>query len=233
MTERLWWKSTDPNPLLIFLQDGSSSERKLRLLACAFSRDLGKGIKDERFWNVVQIGERWTDEGNEPIGSREIRAAVNQLGDEAYDTRDFDTYIATLDVLNLLDPQYPLFMFVRSVPGVWGRLREIGRDAVDRLRFGISLRKQPPRPHHWCRFVRDIFENSFSPVAFSPEWRTDTAIALARTMYESREFSAMPILADALQDAGCDNPDILVHCRDTSLTHVRGCWVVDLVLGKE
>jgi len=52
-------------------------------------------------------------------------------------------------------------------------------------------------------------------------------------MYESREFGAMPILADALQDAGCDNADILDHCRDTALTHVRGCWVVDLVLGRE
>jgi hypothetical protein len=80
--------------------------------------------------------------------------------------------------------------------------------------------------------LRDVFGNPFSPVACEPEWRTDTAIALARTMYESREFSAMPILADALQDAGCDNTDILNHCRDTSQVHVRGCWVVDLVLGK-
>jgi hypothetical protein len=52
-------------------------------------------------------------------------------------------------------------------------------------------------------------------------------------MYESRDFSAMSILADALQDAGCDSADILSHCRDTSQPHVRGCWVVDLVLGKE
>jgi hypothetical protein len=81
--------------------------------------------------------------------------------------------------------------------------------------------------------VREIFGNPFRPVAFDAAWRTDTAIALARQMYESRDFSAMPILADALQDSGCDNPDILEHCRDTSLTHVRGCWVVDLVLGKE
>jgi hypothetical protein len=51
-------------------------------------------------------------------------------------------------------------------------------------------------------------------------------------MYESRNFSAMPILADALQDAGCDNDDILSHCRIDG-PHVRGCWVVDLVLGKE
>ena len=51
-------------------------------------------------------------------------------------------------------------------------------------------------------------------------------------MYDSREFGAMPILADALQDADCDSDDVLNHCRDASLTHVRGCWVVDLVLGK-
>jgi hypothetical protein len=50
-------------------------------------------------------------------------------------------------------------------------------------------------------------------------------------MYESRHFSPMPILADALQDAGCDNPDVLDHCRGPG-PHVRGCWVVDLVLGK-
>ena len=52
-------------------------------------------------------------------------------------------------------------------------------------------------------------------------------------MYESRDFSAMPILADALQDAGCDNDDILNHLRDATATHVRGCWALDLVLGKE
>ena len=80
--------------------------------------------------------------------------------------------------------------------------------------------------------VRDIFGNPFRPVTYSPEWRTDTAITLARTIHESREFSAMPVLADALQDAGCDNDDILSHCRDTSQVHVRGCWVVDLVLGR-
>ena len=80
--------------------------------------------------------------------------------------------------------------------------------------------------------IRDIFGITFSSVNFSAEWRTDTALALARQMYESRDFSAMPILADALQDAGCDSADILNHCRGPG-PHVRGCWVVDLVLGKE
>ena len=80
--------------------------------------------------------------------------------------------------------------------------------------------------------VRDIFGNPFRPVAFAPAWRTDTVKSLAAQMYESRDFSAMPILADALQDAGCDSTDILAHCRSNG-PHVRGCWVVDLVLGRE
>jgi hypothetical protein len=94
------------------------------------------------------------------------------------------------------------------------------------------------RPEHagfWrlsCQVFRDIFGNPFRPAAFAPSWRTSTAAALAAGMYESRDFGAMPILADALQDAGCDSDDILNHCRGPGL-HVRGCWVVDAVLNKE
>ncbi|MDY3551993.1 hypothetical protein R5W24_001073 [Gemmata sp. JC717] len=81
-----------------------------------------------------------------------------------------------------------------------------------------------------AELLRDIFGNPFRPIAFAPEWRTDTVRALAREMYESRDFGAMPVLADALQDADCDNDDILNHCRDPKGVHVRGCWVVDSVL---
>jgi hypothetical protein len=81
--------------------------------------------------------------------------------------------------------------------------------------------------------VWEVAGNPFRPAAYNPAWRTDTALALASQMYDRREFSAMPILADALQDAGCDNEDVLNHCRDPHAHHVRGCWVVDLVLGKE
>jgi hypothetical protein len=78
--------------------------------------------------------------------------------------------------------------------------------------------------------VRDIFGNPFRPVSFDPAWRTDTAVTLARGMYDSRDFTAMPILADALQDAGCEDEQVLHHCRDATAPHVRGCWVCDLVL---
>jgi hypothetical protein len=80
--------------------------------------------------------------------------------------------------------------------------------------------------------LRDIFGNPFRPVNADPVWLTSTVVSLAEGMYAERAFDRLPILADALQDAGCDHPDILSHCRSDS-THVRGCWVVDLILGKE
>ena len=79
--------------------------------------------------------------------------------------------------------------------------------------------------------LREVVGNPFRPVTFSPSWRTDTAVALARTMYQSRDFSAMPILADVLEDAGCTDQLILDHLRGPG-PHVRGCWALDLILGK-
>ena len=84
---------------------------------------------------------------------------------------------------------------------------------------------------HSPPLIRDVFGSPFRPVAFAPGWRTDTA-AIARHVYDSRDFSAMPILADTLQDAECDSADVLDHCHDADATHVRGCRVVDSVLGK-
>jgi hypothetical protein len=81
-----------------------------------------------------------------------------------------------------------------------------------------------------CGIYRDVIAYPWEPVAFDPAWRTSTAVALAKGMSESRDFGALPILADALQDAGCEEPNVLDHCRGGG-THVRGCWVVEAVLG--
>ncbi|AMV27351.1 hypothetical protein VT84_23325 [Gemmata sp. SH-PL17] len=96
----------------------------------------------------------------------------------------------------------------------------------------------PGHSHNARTAIRDILRNIAlirgAPsrfVMFSPDWRTDTAVAIARRVSESRDFSALPVLADALQDAGCDNNDVLNHCREPG-AHVCGCWVVDLVLDK-
>jgi hypothetical protein len=83
-----------------------------------------------------------------------------------------------------------------------------------------------------CNLIRDIFGNPFRPISFNAAWLTSTVLALANGMYNEKAFDRMPILADALQDAGCDNEDILNHCRQPG-EHVRGCWVVDLFLNKK
>jgi hypothetical protein len=80
--------------------------------------------------------------------------------------------------------------------------------------------------------LRDIFGNPFRPVSFNSDWRTSNVVSLAKSMYESRDFATMPILSDALQDAGCEHEAILDHCGDANGSHVRGCWVVDLILEK-
>ncbi|WP_246173508.1 hypothetical protein [Limnoglobus roseus] len=95
---------------------------------------------------------------------------------------------------------------------------------------GISPQSEDEREEQGP-LLRDIFGNPFRPVTFSPAWLTPTAVGLAQAIYEDRAFDRLPILADALQDAGCEDEAILGHCRGDG-PHVRGCWVVDGVLGK-
>jgi hypothetical protein len=83
-----------------------------------------------------------------------------------------------------------------------------------------------------CELLREIFGNLFREVEVNPAWFTSTAVGLARGIYDDHAFDHMPILADALQEAGCENEHVLNHCRDPKQVHVRGCWVVDLVLQK-
>ncbi|MBN9122285.1 MAG: hypothetical protein J0I06_24620 [Planctomycetes bacterium] len=72
----------------------------------------------------------------------------------------------------------------------------------------------------------------FRSAVLDPAWLTSTVLAMARYAYDSGDSSAVPILADALQDAGCGDEDVLTHCRDES-AHVRGCWVLDAILGND
>jgi len=80
--------------------------------------------------------------------------------------------------------------------------------------------------------IRDLFGNPFRPVTILPEWLTSTVVSLATGIYIEKAFDRMPILADALQDAGCDDEQVLGHCRGSG-PHTRGCWAVDGCLGKD
>jgi hypothetical protein len=86
-----------------------------------------------------------------------------------------------------------------------------------------------------CALLRDIFGLlPYRPVALDRTWltwRDGTISKLAQAIYDERAFDRLPILADALVDAGCTDEAILGHCRGPG-PHIRGCWVVDLLLGK-
>ena len=89
-----------------------------------------------------------------------------------------------------------------------------------------------------ARLLREVVGNPFKPPRFEPTWRTSTVVELARAIFAERTFDRLPILGDALLDADCDEEQVLRHCRGTELgakepvQHVRGCWVVELALGR-
>ena len=83
-----------------------------------------------------------------------------------------------------------------------------------------------------ARLLRCIFGNPFRPAALESTWITPATIELARMIYEDRDFSRMPELAIVMEESGCSNNNILDHCREPN-EHVRGCWTVDLILGKK
>jgi hypothetical protein len=114
---------------------------------------------------------------------------------------------------------------------LWADFHEYAFDNLGkRSKYDLSVLRKDPGVF-LSAVTRDIFGNPFRPVTVDPSWLTSDVRALAGGIYEERTFDRMPILADALQDAGCDNEDILNHCRQPG-EHVRGCWVVDLLLGK-
>jgi hypothetical protein len=109
--------------------------------------------------------------------------------------------------------------------------------------MGAAAESRMRREAAECRaqtpILRDIFGNPFRPVAASPAWQTPQVVALAQAAYDQRLLPAghldparLSVLADALEEAGCANADLLGHLRGPG-SHVRGCHVIDLVLGKE
>jgi hypothetical protein len=217
MTEAEWLASEDPEPMLRkVLLSSTTGRRKSRLFGCAACRRV-RPLMDVCCRRAVDASERYAD-GLVPERELDLlsQAVFDKFADAIWDEGDPKQNVARAAATSSR-PSLAAPLLVEVLDAL---LRAAPDRVADERAAQVAL-------------VRDIFGNPFRRTVCSPEWRTGTVLTLAKQMYESRDFSAMPILADALQDAGCDSDDILGHCRDTSLTHVRGCWVLDLVLGKE
>ena len=213
MTEALWEESVDPTEMLRFLGD-KASDRKLRLFGCACCRRIWHLLTDERSRECVEVAERYADG---PASGSELRAASAAAWEVSMYSMG-RTAAAAEAVAEVIYEQ-----------DAYGGAYHISLLAYNAyFAVGEDIGEYDAQ----CHLLRDIFGNLFRPVALDPAWRTSTVVALAEGIYAERAFDRMSILADALQDAGCADEDVLAHCRDTTLAHVRGCWVVDLVLGK-
>jgi hypothetical protein len=232
MTEAEWLACGDPWPMLAFLR-GRASDRKLRLLACGCCRALWT---DASLTGraAVEAAERYADGRAGEAELDRARAAAEGEADPdrwMWGDRGCGVAIAAVEATRV------------PFRAVWpdGRVHE--RTTWDLMGSAVDTAVQaaatPVRTdpaaldgRGACRLVRCCFGNPFRPAAFDPRWRTLDAVSLARGIYDDRAFDQLPLLADALMDGGCADDAILAHCRDEG-PHVRGCWVVDLVLGQE
>jgi hypothetical protein len=223
MTEKQWrTESRHPQEMADRLGDfgfprTKNGRRKLRLFACACCRVAWDVFPDDRLRAAVETAERFAGGLATKDELSAAHAAIHEL---AYDSGPFGRARAAVRVaidmaIAATDTQAyssAFSMTAQSVP-LAGALTEAKAEAYQ------------------CGLIRCIFGNPFRPPpAFNKAWRTSAVVALARGVYDGRAFDRLPILADALQDAGCDDADVLGHCRGPG-PHARGCWVVDAVLG--
>ena len=215
MTSEEWNATTSPQPMLEFLR-GRASERKLRLFAVACCRRIKTMLTDKGVL-AVEGAELFADG---LFSERGLHAAWNSVGFPKARHRAYAASAARA--------------VSQSVPGL-DLTAHAAASAVNAVGADGNPRKSDELRHteraSQAELLRDIF-NPFCFTAFDPSWRTSTVLALAQMCYTERSFDLLPILADALEDAGCEDEDILNHLREPRL-HVRGCWVVDLVLDRE
>ncbi|VTR91215.1 Uncharacterized protein OS=Singulisphaera acidiphila (strain ATCC BAA-1392 / DSM 18658 / VKM B-2454 / MOB10) GN=Sinac_1679 PE=4 SV=1 [Gemmata massiliana] len=226
MNKRQWFASTDPQPMLHFIR-GRASDRKLRLFAVACCRHFWPAFAaDDSARRTVELAERFADGGATVKEYRIARA----LAEVPWGPESDHRLCRTRELAKAT---------VKA--NASGAALDAGRDAMSFASAAISMqatsfaRNETARRTEAARQItslRCIFGNPFRPFTIDPSWLTTDVLTLAHSSYADRAFDRLPILADALQDAGCDNESALKHLRSEG-EHARGCWVLDLVLGKE
>ena len=214
MTEAEWLASNDAQRMMQYLA-GGPSPRKSRLFTVACCRRIGY-LLTRKGREAVDAAERFADG---LLEEPELTAAMGAVGRPRTNARFRAAEAARFTSYP------PLTNWTPAAANV--AVDAVGYDEHDRP----IPEKRAAEESAQASLLRDIFGNPFRPAAVDPAWLTSTVVSLAEGIYAERAFDRLPILADALQDAGCDNADILDHCRGPG-PHARGCWVVDLLLGK-
>jgi hypothetical protein len=208
---------------LAFLWD-KASDRKFRLIACGCCRWAWSAIAVDRCREAVEVTENYAD-GSVTLG--ELRAAWSQAMTTRSGYLKERRFVSLLDALpnGIVSPLCSDIgaNFWQGMPTGYQPASRQSRRAKDQVIKVLGS------------LLHELFGNPFRPVTIPSawlSWNDATVSKLAELIYSRRCFGDLPILADALEEAGCDNADVLAHCRQPG-EHVRGCWVIDLLLGKE
>ena len=226
MTVQEWLECTDPGPMLNLLR-GKASERKLRLFGVACCRRIWHLITDELSRSAVQEAERYAD------GSTSNMAELKTIFSRSLTTSWIMLAPAELAIALAIEGTMRIERIAAWKPvldkGPWRPV--LASSDIESAAIAAHAVEMSVRIAH-CALAREIFGNPFRPVAVAPARLTPKTVRLAQDIYDDRAFERLPSLANVLEEGGCHDAEVLDHCRGPG-PHVRGCWVVDAILGKE
>jgi hypothetical protein len=227
MNEEEWLTGGDPSPMLRYLMELGTSERKLRLLACACCRQVWPLLTDPRSRRAVEVAERFAD-------GRATELELGQALPQAMAATGRTQHAAVAAYWAATrKPSGPLENAFAAAAAA------AARHAVEDAGGGQAVvwnATQADASRNQAALIREVIGNPFRPAGLGPGWLTwagGLVPQLAEGVYEDRAFDRMPVLGDALEEAGCTDEAVLGHCRQPPGGHVRGCWVLDLLLQKK
>jgi hypothetical protein len=229
MTEAEWLTCDDPVRMAAYME-GRASERALVLLCCACCRRLWHLLETAALRQALDTCERFADGA---IDEQTFRA-------DASSTHPLMNY--RHEILSG-HPREEILWAAYAVNAAMLNIRGVvyHRKAIEFAALAARPNDREERSAH-VNLIRDVFGNPFHPAVIHSDWlrwSDGLIVRLATTIYAERCLPAgtldrglLGILADALLDAGCDDEELIAHCRSEG-PHVRGCWAVDLILGKQ
>jgi hypothetical protein len=243
MTEAEWLGSDNPQELVEFLS-GRTTARKRRLLAASFCRHFLPLIRQSCVQRAVTIAERYADglaslEGMLAISEQVLDAYVNVPNPSPPNTdlplsrKAESITIQTAFFLTQESDSYDFLLHCCQTTDL-----AASRWAMFRAGAGEALPYYPELVQWQFSLIDDLIGNPFRSVCIDHAWLTPDVARIAQVAYDERDLpegtlqtDRLAILADALEEAGCTDAAILDHLRGPG-PHVRGCWVIDLLLGK-
>jgi hypothetical protein len=223
MTEAEWLHCDNPALMTVYLfQRPGPSERKVRLLACAYSRKVWPLLTDDRGRRAIEVTERNADG---TTTANELAKAYAQARD-AWNTARLrmqrmgpgtNKRKAALEAAALQVPVWVAQPDAARRDRHWlAAILVQVREALHSRLPGTAEERHAQRVRmrqSSCRLMREVFGNPFRPLPVDPAWRMPGVVELARTIYADRAFDRMPELADALEEAGCTDAELLAHLR--------------------